>query len=149
MNLHQPPSTPSSTTPQRFGAVGVIYEQGRLLVIRRSHLVRAPLKYCFPGGTVEPGESADQTVIRELKEELSLDVQLGQQLWTCTTSWGVHLAWWQVFRDPANDPCPLPAEVDSFAWMTIAEMRTLRDLLPSNFDFLDAVERGEITLIER
>ena len=89
--------------------MGVIYEQGRLLVIRRSHLVRAPLKYCFPGGTVEPGESADQTVIRELKEELSLDVQLGQQLWTCTTSWGVHLAWWQVFRDPANDPCPLPS----------------------------------------
>ena len=32
--------------------------------------------YCIPGGHIEPGETAEQAAIREIKEETTLDVQL-------------------------------------------------------------------------
>lgn len=35
------------------------------------------LYYIFPGGSIEPGESVEQAAIREAKEELGLDVELG------------------------------------------------------------------------
>ncbi|ADB17776.1 NUDIX hydrolase [Pirellula staleyi DSM 6068] len=137
-----------SSRPPRRGVVGVIMEQGKLLVIRRSRLVRAPLKYCFPGGSIEPGETEQQAVLRELDEELALDVTVGKKLWHCTTSWGVDLAWWQVFRDPSQEPQIAPSEVDSYYWMTAAEMQVLRDLLPSNYEFLKLLAQQAITIDE-
>ena len=36
----------------------------------------------FPGGKIEPGESPEQALIREIKEELAADIQVGQLLHT-------------------------------------------------------------------
>jgi len=36
--------------------------------------------YAVPGGGVEPGETPEQAAVRELKEETSLDIVLGEKL---------------------------------------------------------------------
>ena len=36
--------------------------------------------YAVPGGGVEPGETPEQAAVRELKEETSLDVTLGEKI---------------------------------------------------------------------
>lgn len=51
-------------------AVAVVERDGRILLIRRR---RGPLEYAvLPGGGVEPGETAEQAVLRELEEECGL-----------------------------------------------------------------------------
>ncbi|GGC48333.1 hypothetical protein GCM10011386_45690 [Parapedobacter defluvii] len=35
-----------------------------------------PLKWEFPGGKVEPGEDETLTIVREIKEELNLDIEV-------------------------------------------------------------------------
>lgn len=57
------------------GVGGVIIENGRALLIRRGS---EPLKgqWSVPGGTLELGESLQEGVIRELREETGLDVRV-------------------------------------------------------------------------
>ena len=50
-------------------------------MVRRSKNVGSPLKVCFPGGTVEAGESQEQAVVREMWEELGLKVRPVRQVW--------------------------------------------------------------------
>jgi ADP-ribose pyrophosphatase YjhB (NUDIX family) len=37
---------------------------------------KPPFKWSFPGGSIEPGESAEQAAVREVREEVSLDIAL-------------------------------------------------------------------------
>jgi 8-oxo-dGTP diphosphatase len=50
--------------------------QGRLLLIRRGHAPHEGL-WSLPGGRVEPGESAEAAVVREVLEETGLRVHAG------------------------------------------------------------------------
>ena len=53
---------------------GLIFCHGRVLACQRREDAAFPLKWEFPGGKIENGESAAKALRRELKEELSIDV---------------------------------------------------------------------------
>lgn len=53
-------------------AVGVIKRNGKFLVCQRKKNGRYGLKWEFPGGKLEDGETIHQCLNRELKEELSI-----------------------------------------------------------------------------
>jgi 8-oxo-dGTP pyrophosphatase MutT (NUDIX family) len=133
-------------TPGRRGAVAIIVQEGRMLVIRRSRHVIAPLTYCFPGGGIEHGETEEAAVVREVHEETGILIRPSRRLWQCVTAWKVHLAWWLAEMDPTAVPLPNPREVESIHWLTPREMAGLPELLDSNREFLDLIERGEIRL---
>ena len=58
-------------------AVGIITLGSQVLVCQRKKSSRYPLKWEFPGGKFEDGESAEQCLRRELREELSIDANVG------------------------------------------------------------------------
>jgi 8-oxo-dGTP pyrophosphatase MutT (NUDIX family) len=117
-----------------------------MLVIRRSQHVVAPLVYCFPGGGIEEGESEEEALVRECREEIGVTLEPIRRLWECTTDWKVHLAWWLADIAPDAVPQANSREVESVHWCTPEEMAALPDLLPSNKVFLDLVLGGEIRL---
>ena len=55
-------------------AVAILLENGRVAMIERRR--QGSLFYVFPGGHVEPGELPVEAVVREVKEELGLDVRV-------------------------------------------------------------------------
>ena len=132
--------------PGRRGAVGIVVRDGRLLVIRRARGVVAPLVYCFPGGGIEGEESEEEALVREFREEVGLMIRPVRRLWQCVTAWKVHLSVWLGMIEPGAVPVANPLEVESIHWYTPAEMARLPDLLASNREFLELVERGEIVL---
>ena len=79
-----------------------------MLVIRRSRHVIAPLVYCFPGGGIEDGETEEAAAVREVHEEIGLEIRPLRRLWECVTAWKVHLAWWLAEMDPRAIPVPNP-----------------------------------------
>jgi 8-oxo-dGTP diphosphatase len=54
----------------------LIPSQGRLFVAQRPPWKRFGLLWEFPGGKVEPGEGLEQSLIREIREELCLDIKV-------------------------------------------------------------------------
>jgi len=52
----------------------MIEEEGRYLITQRRPKASLPLLWEFPGGRVEGGESDQQALVRELDEEMAIDV---------------------------------------------------------------------------
>jgi len=132
--------------PRRFGAVGVIWHEDRLLVIRRAWTISAPGAYCFPGGGIEPGESEDAALIRELREELNAEVTPIRCVWRSRTRWNVELAWWLAELKNRDELKANPDEVVEYHWHTPEQMHRLPALLESNREFLHVAARGEIVI---
>jgi len=63
---------------RRIPCVGAVIKDaaGRLLLIKRGHEPGAGL-WSLPGGRIEPGESDEQAVAREIREETGLEVTCG------------------------------------------------------------------------
>ena len=63
-----------------FVAAALIFENGKLFATRRGDCKYSYVahKYEFPGGKIENGERAEDCVKRELKEELDMDVEVGE-----------------------------------------------------------------------
>jgi 8-oxo-dGTP diphosphatase len=70
------PATDERTYPTRpyLAVSAAIFHNGKVLIVRRG---RAPAKgvYTLPGGGVELGETLEQAVIREVREETALDIE--------------------------------------------------------------------------
>lgn len=139
---------PDAAPSARRGAVAVIVREGRFLVICRSRHVVAPGAYCFPGGAIEPGESEEEALVREISEELRVRIRPIRRVWQSITPWDVALAWWGSEFDATQSITPNPAEVESVHWLTPDEMTGLSGLLESNHAFLDALAAGEVELDE-
>ncbi len=70
-------------TIRRIPAVGAVIMDpaGRLLLIKRGHEPGAGL-WSLPGGRIEPGETHEQALAREIREETSLRVECRRLLGT-------------------------------------------------------------------
>lgn len=59
---------------------GVISHAGKVLIGQRRKHDWHGLKWEFPGGKLEPGEDPKQALERELREELGIQAQVGEEL---------------------------------------------------------------------
>ena len=61
-------------------AVGVIYRQGQVCIAKRHSNQHQGGLWEFPGGKVESGETAVSALVRELQEELGIDVDITETM---------------------------------------------------------------------
>ncbi|MET7716061.1 (deoxy)nucleoside triphosphate pyrophosphohydrolase [Streptomyces sp. NPDC005407] len=54
---------------------GAVFDGGRLLAARRSAPEELVGRWELPGGKLEPGESPEQALVRELREELGVETE--------------------------------------------------------------------------
>jgi 8-oxo-dGTP diphosphatase len=128
----------SAEKPLR-GVIGVLQRDGRFLLIRRAGVSRAAGMWCFPGGTIEPGETEPQALVREMEEEIAAAVEPCERLMVQTKYDGrLVLYWWSA----TLLPCELranPAEVAEMKWLTPEEVRGLPDAIPGTNAIFDHI----------
>jgi 8-oxo-dGTP diphosphatase len=57
----------------------ILNNQNKVLACQRSANMHLALKWEFPGGKIEENETAEDCLIREIKEELNIDIQILEQ----------------------------------------------------------------------
>jgi 8-oxo-dGTP diphosphatase len=62
-------------------AVGIILRNGYVLACQRKRGASYALKWEFPGGKLEEGESPENALARELREELAIEAHVAEEFW--------------------------------------------------------------------
>jgi 8-oxo-dGTP diphosphatase len=134
------PKSASSSKPLRYVVAGLIlrgeHPQREVLICQRSPEKPMGLKWEFPGGKVELGESAEEALARELNEELGIQATIGPELTAIRHNYrnggAIHI---QFFRVESFTGEMKNIVFHDMQWSTL-------DRLPE-FDFLAA----DLTLI--
>ncbi|WP_299591359.1 8-oxo-dGTP diphosphatase MutT [uncultured Microbulbifer sp.] len=104
-------------------AVGVILgRDGRILLAKRPEHLHMGGRWEFPGGKVEQGESIQQAMTRELKEELDIEVNTMEPLIEIRHDYGdkqVFLDTWFVTEFSGTER---GVEGQELAWVTASEL---------------------------
>ncbi|KEP76037.1 NUDIX hydrolase [Microbacterium sp. SUBG005] len=129
---------PDATSPRRIrvSAAVITDADGRLLVVRKA----GTTAFMQPGGKPEPGETAAQTLARELAEEIGVDVDpdalepLGEFSASAANEPGFEVVA-DVFRVDIGDQRPTPdAEIAELRWVTAGTASGL-EIAPLARDF--------------
>ena len=95
----------------------------------------------FPGGKMEPGETCEQALARELKEELAIDVNVGEFL--CTVDYDYptfHLTMHCFYCSVVGGELTL-LEHEAAKWLKMTELHSV-DWLPADVEVVSALERN-------
>ena len=117
-------------------AAALLFENGKIFATRRGDSPYAYVahKYEFPGGKIETGESGEEAVKRELREELDLEVSVGG-LYACRT-----------FEYPDSlFECEMLStfalkEHESYAWISPKDLKK-EEWAPADADILSGLKR--------
>ncbi|MFF7045018.1 (deoxy)nucleoside triphosphate pyrophosphohydrolase [Streptomyces massasporeus] len=103
---------------ERIVVGAALVEDGRLLAARRSAPVELAGRWELPGGKVEPGETAEAALARELREELGVDAEVGGRVpgeWPLRAPYVLHV-WTARLRPGSAAPEPLQ-DHDELRWL--------------------------------
>jgi 8-oxo-dGTP diphosphatase len=95
----------------------------------------------FPGGKMEPGETPQEALARELKEELAVDVNVGEFL--CTVDYDYptfHLTMHCFYCSVIGGELTL-LEHEASKWLKMTELHSV-NWLPADVDVVAALERN-------
>ena len=119
----------------------VIERNGRYLVCRRPDHKRHGGLWEFPGGKLEPGESLQAAIHRELAEELGVGVlSCGGQLFAIEDPGSNFVI---EFHPVAIAGEPLGLEHSALAWVAVIDLLSM-DLAPSDRRFAMFLQQGAI-----
>jgi len=122
-------------------AVGILRRNGTILACQRKKGGRYELKWEFPGGKLEPGESVEQCLTRELREELSITVRGIGRIETQFAEYDDGGTFEVAYCDVTEFEGELVNNVfEQFRWVTLQELRTL-DILEGNRAFISNMEK--------
>ena len=106
-------------------AAGVIERDGQVLVTQRAAKAHQGGLWEFPGGKLESGESAEQALIRELAEELNIQVTQQAPLIEISHDYGDKQVRLFVSVVRAFEGEPQGMEGQPMQWVAAADLNTL------------------------
>jgi 8-oxo-dGTP diphosphatase len=127
-------------------AAAVIERPGEFLLARRPEGKPYPGYWEFPGGKMEPGEDARAALVRELREELGIEVREATPWITRVYTYTHATVRLHFFRVTAWEGEPRPLEDQAIEWQPI-EAPAVAPMLPANAPVLAALALPDVMVV--
>ena len=98
-------------------------EDNEILIVQRGENTDHPFKWEFPGGKINDGESEEECIIREIREELSMDIVICSRLENVDYDYGKKQILLLPFVCDTLDALPVLAEHLAFKWLPPYRLR--------------------------
>ncbi len=128
--------------PHKIVGVAVIWNHQRQILIDRRPLqgARGGL-WEFPGGKIEPGETVQDCIRREICEELGIQIEVGEHLITIDHVYSDLHVTLKVYQCHHLSGIPQPIECDEIRWVNLDELDQF-NFPQANSQIIAALRRG-------
>jgi 8-oxo-dGTP diphosphatase len=123
----------------------VLEKDGNIIIAQRKSGDRLAGKWEFPGGKIEPRETPEQCLRRELKEEFDIEVTIGEYLGSNVYHYDhisielmAYRAFWVGGTIAMNDH-------NAYRWVSVAQLAEF-DFAPADILFVEMLMRGQIDI---
>lgn len=118
----------------------LIWDKDKFMICRRPPHKARGLLWEFVGGKVESGETKEQALVRECKEELAIIISVGNEFCEVTHEYPditVHLT---LFNATISEGVPQKLEHVDIRWITPAEI-PLYEFCPADKEILEKIKK--------
>lgn len=134
------------TVPEITRVTAAILEKnGRIIIAQRKREDRLSGLWEFPGGKIEPDETPEVCLARELKEELDIDVIIGEFFASNIHHYDhisielmAYRAYWVSGEIRMNDH-------EAYQWVTVDQLAEF-DFSPADIPFVEMLKRTHISI---
>lgn len=120
-------------------AAAIIERDGKYLIAKRAQHKPLAGYWEFPGGKIEKDETPEHCLLRELKEELSIQVEVLQFIAENTHDYGTFTVCLKAYRCLFIEGEFTLVDHEEIAWISLEQMNDYQ-LAPADFPFVKVLE---------
>ena len=120
----------SNLPHKKIGVAVISNQEGKILIDRRLSSGLMAGLWEFPGGKIESGETVNECIAREIREELGISIEVGKHLLTVNHTYSEFKVTLIVHSCRLLRGEPQPLECQEVRWVNISEL--------NNFTFPEA-----------
>jgi 8-oxo-dGTP diphosphatase len=122
-------------------AAAIIQKDHKILIARRAPYKHLAGFWEFPGGKIEEHETPELCLERELREELGIDVEVGDFFMDNPHNYGEKVVLLKAFFCKIINGTPMLNDHDAIRWITIDEF-TDYQFAPADIPIIEALSNG-------
>ena len=103
-------------------AAALVFRDGKLLITQRHAGAHLGGLWEFPGGKREPNETFEDCLVRELREELGIEVVVGELVESLTHEYPEKTVHLRFFRSQWKEHEPQALGCSAFKWISALEL---------------------------
>ncbi|MEP0922912.1 A/G-specific adenine glycosylase [Leptolyngbya sp. ST-U4] len=143
MQNELPVSEKRAPTPHKQIGVAVIWnDRGQILIDRRKQEGLLGGLWEFPGGKIEPGETVEACIVREIREEIGIEITVGDRLITIDHTYTHFRVTLNVHHCQYVSGEPQAIECDEVRWVEVADLEQF-PFPQANVQIIEAIKQQQ------
>jgi 8-oxo-dGTP diphosphatase len=126
---------------KRIGAAIIWNQSGQVLIDKRKAGGAMGGLWEFPGGKIEPGETVAECIIREIREELAIEITVGEHLISIEHIYATFQITLIAHHCQHISGTPQPIESDEIRWVNVGDLAGYQ-FPAANLAIIEALELG-------